>query len=200
MRLISFQKRFHRVSLKERLGKSNFITLDSLKPITKKESKETKMFKQQIPTQIISPKMSSSTLKQPNPVHSNPSPSSLPIQYKRAVEESPKTLPKITKKVAKVPKKISIQNGTSVRNLAQKLSIMPFELIKKIHQEFGINQQEDDIVNQELCNLLIQEYNATPVVVEDFDVYKRKDPLDWSAYKKRDPIVTIMGHVDHGFF
>jgi hypothetical protein len=211
MRLFFIQKRFHRISLKERLGKSNFITLDSLK--TKKEPKESlsKVFKQPIPTpmQLQSPKISSSPiLKQPIPtpiqLHASKisSPPILSMEAPRIIPQL-KIEPKISKSKkaakSKEPKKISIQGGTSVRNLAQKLSIKPYEMIKKIHQEFGIKQQEDDIVNQELCNLLIQEYNATPIVIEDFDVYKRKDPLDWTVYKKRDPIVTIMGHVDHGY-
>jgi hypothetical protein len=214
MRINFFQKRFNRISLKERLGKSKFTYIESLKKDTKNslvkgQTAETKLKKflkaeESIPLskQIKLDRVNGSFKKsQSEMVYKNQKEDVKPEKPKTNVKEFHRKVitPKksITETVQK-PMKISIQNGTSVRHLSGKLCAPTHQIIKKIREEFDINYSEDDIVNQELCNLLILEYNHTPVLVEDFDIEKRPEPADWSSYQKRDPIVTIMGHVDHG--
>jgi translation initiation factor IF-2 len=101
------------------------------------------------------------------------------------------------------PTPVSIPEYISVANLATLLKLRVEEFITKL-EELGFEDvQNDHILNAEYAGLIAQQYNFEPIIqVEeaDADLYPA-EPLSPEEYAKlpaRPPVVTIMGHVDHG--
>ena len=62
------------------------------------------------------------------------------------------------------------------------------------------NVTHDHLLTAEDATLIAEEYHYN-VIVDDtasFDLYPRPKPTDLASYPLRPPLVTIMGHVDHG--
>ncbi len=94
---------------------------------------------------------------------------------------------------------ISLHGGATVGDLAQKLAVR-FEQFQNKMLQMNLLVREDDYVGIKLAGEMAALYNYR---VEDKafneDAVLNKDSNeDKSAFPLRSPIVTIMGHVDHG--
>ena len=101
------------------------------------------------------------------------------------------------------PTPISLPEYISVANLAGALRLRVEDFVQKL-EELGFEEvQNDHILNAEHAGLIAQEYNFEPIFQaqeDDGDLYPAPavEPEVYAELPSRPPVVTIMGHVDHG--
>jgi len=101
------------------------------------------------------------------------------------------------------PTPISLPEYISVANLAGALKLRVEDFVRKLEDLGFEDVQNDHILNAEHAGLIAQEYNFEPIFQaeeDDGDLHPAPalDPEAYAELPARPPVVTIMGHVDHG--
>ena len=108
------------------------------------------------------------------------------------------TKKKVTQIANPVPKSIEIMEVISVSELARKMNLKASELIQKLMtmgQMVTINQQ----IDADTATILAAEFGADVKIISLYDETVIETAADDEAdLTSRPPVVTVMGHVDHG--
>ncbi len=107
---------------------------------------------------------------------------------------------KAVRRAAATPIPIYLPEFISVSNLATALKVKLDEFVSTIQSMGFEGLSNDHVLDGETAGLIAAEYNYDPIIdkSESEDLQARPPPADKSLLPSRPPVVTIMGHVDHG--
>ena len=115
---------------------------------------------------------------------------------KKVVLKTPKktevTVPKPIKRIIRIAEMIA------VGDLAKRMGVKGGELIKKL-MDMGVLVNINQLIDADVASLVASEfgYEVEKISLERQELLERKEDLP-EQLKPRPPVVTIMGHVDHG--
>ncbi len=104
------------------------------------------------------------------------------------------------KETMKTPTKITYSGSLTVGELAKLLHKEPSELIKKL-MFLGVMATINQELDKESIELIAGDFGVEveeEIILEETDFERYEEEDDPKELKERPPVVTIMGHVDHG--
>ena len=110
--------------------------------------------------------------------------------------------PPVPRKERELPAKITFTESLTVTELAKKLGREPAEIIKKLFL-LGVMATINQELDKDAIELICADYGVEveeeiKIDITDLEVHFDSTEEDSKNIQERPPVVTIMGHVDHG--
>ena len=119
---------------------------------------------------------------------------------KRAKQKENKELNKIENQedLKPVKRDINIPEVITIRELANRMAEQSSNLIKHL-LKMGVTATINHNINSDIAEYLVQEFGHNPIKEQKAEeIIKKFKKIKSENLKSRPPIVTVMGHVDHG--
>ena len=111
--------------------------------------------------------------------------------------------PVTERKFHELPKEFEYTEGMTVAEIAKRIKREPAEIVKKLFM-MGVMATQNQSLDGDTIELLMVDYGIEATKKEEVDnadierFFVDEDYLNKDAMVERAPVVTIMGHVDHG--
>ncbi len=119
---------------------------------------------------------------------------------KRRQEKEKRRLIQEPQEREKVIRDVQIPDSITVQELANRMAERSAAVVKTLMTN-GIMATQNQIIDSDTATLIVEEFGHKPIRVSESDIEDsivKYDENDEGDKSPRPPIVTIMGHVDHG--
>ncbi len=119
------------------------------------------------------------------------------LKRKREREKS-KAAPQAPRE--KIVREVTIPETVTIQELANRMTVRGVDVIKYLMQQ-GQMHQINDLIDGDTAELIVEEFGHIPRRVSEADVEEglfNDEPEEETNLLPRAPVVTVMGHVDHG--